>query len=79
MSNRFTDDLLALQHALISSALIDVLQLYKPTSTFTKYLWPVIDVTSSPEEYSGISDTMICLLAAMSDADIDELVINWTE
>ncbi len=30
-------------------------------------------------EYTEISDTMICLLVAMSDADIDELIINWKE
>lgn len=79
MPNRFTDDLLALRPAMISSALLNVLQLPKPRSTFAKYWWPVIDITVSPKEYSGISDTMICLLAAMSDADIDELVINWKE
>ena len=29
--------------------------------------------------YVDISNTMICLLAAMSDEDIDELVINYAE
>lgn len=30
-------------------------------------------------EYLGYVHTFACLLAAMSDQDIDELVINWKE
>lgn len=76
MPNRFTEDLLCMQAPLVSIAVSEILGVQDMTSVFFNYWWPVAD---EHPQYIEISDTMICLFAAMSDEDINELIINWKE
>lgn len=77
MSNRFTYRLLtAPDPQLLSTAICVTLGV---TDSDTKFFNRWFEVTGGGFDYIDISDTMICLLAAMSDEDIDELVINYVE
>jgi hypothetical protein len=77
MPNRFTDDLLTNQDRSLPTAVYGIVQ--RGRVHFFPHWWRVAFTAEDANEYTEISDTMICLLAAMSDADIDELIINWKE
>jgi hypothetical protein len=78
MTNRFTEDLLAIDamHSLVAcaGALIKPgLGLFTQLVAATDMFLPELD------EFINTRLTFICLLAALSDEDMDELIINWNQ